>query len=223
MDCGLRTADCGLRTVDCGLRTKLFHQLQKAERLIVLRWFEVLHAGLPSNGYNVFEDDLQTKSLKGLQPRTVYQVEDFVSQIKNKSSEIDTRFTRFSEKKVRFPNNHGNRTFGSQLNQIINNPSKAWQKQFNKKCKECHCPNVRLSDRTNLIKSLNLEIDLEEEDEDEHGQYDESGFTGNIATVDIHKTSVTMILDTGATCSMISLTLCELARLQVYPATYSAI
>ena len=123
-----------------------------------------------------------------------------MSQIENKCSEIDTRFTRFSEKKVRFPNNRGDHPFGRQFNnhKRIDNPSEAWRQKIIKKCEACqtageplighdlsNCPNVRPSDRTNLIKSFNLEIDPEEEDEDEYDQCDDSGFTGNVATVDI--------------------------------------
>ena len=38
------------------------------ERLIVLRWLQILHPALPNQVANVFAHDLQTKSLKDLQP-----------------------------------------------------------------------------------------------------------------------------------------------------------
>ena len=41
--------------------------------------------------------------------------------------------------------------------------------------------------------------------------------------VKMNKVMVTMVLDTGATGSMISLELCELANLPVYPSNHSAI
>ena len=41
--------------------------------------------------------------------------------------------------------------------------------------------------------------------------------------VKINKTMITMVLDTGATGSMISLDMCELANLRVYPSNHSAI
>ena len=48
------------------------------ESLIVLRWLEMLHPSLPSHVSNVFAHDLQTKSLKDLQPRISEQVDDLL-------------------------------------------------------------------------------------------------------------------------------------------------
>ena len=102
------------------------------------------------------------------------------------------------------------------------------------------CPNVRSTDRKNLIKNFNLQIGADNNDNDDfiEEQYDEESVADDVAVVDIdrvnivsspqfniriNKTPITMILDTGATGSMISLRLCELARLQIHPSRHSAI
>ena len=72
------------------------------ERLIVLRWLEILHPALPNHICNVFAHDLQTNSIKDLQPRIVKQIDDLLHQVENKSSEIDSQFARLSTKKTRF-------------------------------------------------------------------------------------------------------------------------
>ena len=54
------------------------------ERLNVLRWLEVLHPQLPAHVSNVFSQDLQTKSLKDLQPRICEQIDDLLRQVEDK-------------------------------------------------------------------------------------------------------------------------------------------
>ena len=54
------------------------------ERLIALRWLESLRPSLPNHVSNVFALDLQTKSLKDLQPRINEQINDLLFQVHNK-------------------------------------------------------------------------------------------------------------------------------------------
>ena len=50
------------------------------ERLIVLRWLEILHPTLPAHIANVFAHDLQTKSLKDIQPRISEQIHERIER-----------------------------------------------------------------------------------------------------------------------------------------------
>ena len=59
------------------------------ERLIVLRWMELLHPSLPKQVGKVFSHELRTKSLKDLQPQILEQVDDLIYQAdKEKSDNI---------------------------------------------------------------------------------------------------------------------------------------
>ena len=51
------------------------------ERLIVLRWMELLHPRLPEHVGKIFSADLRSKSLKDLQPQILEQVDDLLHQI----------------------------------------------------------------------------------------------------------------------------------------------
>ena len=51
------------------------------ERLIVLRWLEVLHPRLPELVGKVFSNELRSKSLKDLHPQILEQVDDLLCQI----------------------------------------------------------------------------------------------------------------------------------------------
>ena len=69
------------------------------ERLIVLRWLEVLHPQLPQHVHNVFSQDLQGKSLKDLQPRICEQIDDLLRQVADKSENenLSASYSRFSK------------------------------------------------------------------------------------------------------------------------------
>ena len=54
------------------------------ERLIVLRWLELLHPALPQHVANVFSHDLQNKSLKDLQQQIVSQIDHLLSDVGKK-------------------------------------------------------------------------------------------------------------------------------------------
>ena len=51
------------------------------ERLVVLRWLEVLHPRLPELVSKVFSNELRSKSLKDLHPQILEQVDDLLCQI----------------------------------------------------------------------------------------------------------------------------------------------
>ena len=87
------------------------------ERLIVLRWLELLHSSLPSHVSNVFAQDLQTKSLKDLQPRINEQIDDLIYQVHNKNDDTcaDLSYARFSNSR-KFNNPSRNSYGGYQKN-----------------------------------------------------------------------------------------------------------
>ena len=67
------------------------------ERLIVLRWLEILHPMLPHHVANIFAHDLQMTSLKDLQPRICDQIDDLLRHVENKpNNDVDAQFTRMS-------------------------------------------------------------------------------------------------------------------------------
>ena len=57
------------------------------ERLVVLRWLEVLHPALPNHVAKVFANELQSKSLKDLQPRIAEQIDELILYVANTEKE----------------------------------------------------------------------------------------------------------------------------------------
>ena len=75
------------------------------ERLNVLRWLEVLHPSLPNHVSNVFSQDLQTKSLKDLQPTICEQIDDLLRQVDEKcdNENVSASYSRFTSGDQRYP------------------------------------------------------------------------------------------------------------------------
>ena len=73
------------------------------ERLIVLRWLELLHPRLHEHVGKIFSADLRSKSLKDLQPQILEQVDDLLHQIDQRqdNSEASLLYTNLSSR-------HGN-------------------------------------------------------------------------------------------------------------------
>ena len=109
-----------------------------------------------------------------------------------------------------------------------------------------NCPNVPASERAELIKTFALEVEdnsCEGDDTDDepavdviYAQVDRNEEINNPAhvqkvdivespqfNVKMNKIVVSMVLDTGATGSMISLDLCKAANLEVYRSSHSAL
>ena len=242
------------------------------ERLVVLRWLEILHPGLPAHVAQVFSQDLQTKSLKDLQPRIAEQIDDLLRQLETKDDGLDAQFSKISTTNYRPDKRFDNRRFSANNRR---DDHRGYQKQFNnretytkrnyqakktmvsvKKCEPCRsvgepfighdiqsCPNIKPSDRERMMQSFQLDIsdDVEHEDDDVAVDMLESAHISmyedrqNFVDVDrvnigesprfnvkLNKTMVTMLLDTGATGSMISLEMCEAANLRVYPSSHNA-
>ena len=106
------------------------------------------------------------------------------------------------------------------------------------------CPNINPQDRSTMLKSFALEVNDEDDDANEltdgenHDNAVVSIEEGKNEAVEVqrvgiaespelnvkmNKTMVSMVLDTGATGSMIHLELCELANIKVYPTCHKAI
>ena len=56
------------------------------ERLVVLRWLEVLHPALSNHVANT--QDLQTRSLKDLQPQLAEQIDDLLRQVDDEANNM---------------------------------------------------------------------------------------------------------------------------------------
>ena len=235
------------------------------ERFIVLRWLELLHPLLPNHISKVFAHDLQTRSLKDLQPRISEQIDDLLRQIQDKDDKLEASLAyskvRYHPRSYNYPRN-GRENFNTRQfesgNHNSNYPPKKHFTQHTKKntiqkCEACRsvgepfighttytCPNIAPNDRSNTLKSLSLEVD----EESFHPEYFENSVEEDISqvtmetdvkvdrvnirpsprfNVKIRNTCVTMLLDTGATGSMISLDFCKMIGLQVYPSVHSAI
>ena len=229
----------------------------------------MLHPSLPSHVSNVFAHDLQTKSLKDLQPRISEQHDDLLRQVdKTLYVEANFSFTTISPSGARFGNTRDNNKFSRKQYSSFKTEGSGRNNQFPRntyaqkrfpvvrRCEACHsvgepfighniysCPNIAPGDRSNMLKSFSLEVDpdgasdaVNDNDTFENAQVDFSHTDRPVpASVDrvnivaspqfnvkINTTTITTVLDTGATGSMISLELCEMIGLQVYPASHSA-
>ena len=160
------------------------------ERLIVLRWLEILHPGLPNHVANVFSQDLQTTSLKDLQPRICEQLDDLLIQVENKSDDqtLNSAYTRFNNTKNRFnrrnpfgaSNSNSKPTSSNYQKSRINTlPSTYTTKPKFKSCDVCRsldipfvghdlytCPNIVPGNRSSLLKSFALNVEEDDENED---------------------------------------------------------
>ena len=234
------------------------------ERMIVLRWLQILHPSLPGHVANVFAHDLQTKSLKDLQPRIAEQINDLLSQIDHKEC-VDVSFSRIGNKRDSYRTDNYRPAFNQhRRSQSDHRYSDTFRKGGNrkpstnqnvKKCQACksvgepfighslyNCPNVLEKDRAGLIKSFSLEIEDAFPEDNDH-VYEEVENDDCVQPIPINETDVrrvdiiespkfnvklrntfvTMVLDTGATGSMISYELCKLANLEVLPSSHSAV
>ena len=233
------------------------------ERLIVLRWLQILHPALPGHVANVFAHDLQTKSLKDLQPQIAEQIDDLLHQVDQKEN-LDVSFSRLSTRRGprysssdahrsqdRYSFNHSqsrtNSRYPDSSRKFVSNKVSS---STAKKCHACksvgepfighsiyNCPNVSEKDRASLIKSFSLEIDTPDDDDISPLEADDDASNSvsetEIRRVDViespkfnvklNRTSVTMVLDTGATGSMISYDLCKLVNLEILPSSHSAV
>ena len=104
-----------------------------------------------------------------------------------------------------------------------------------------NCLNIATTNGTNLLKSFALDINEDPGDVESDDDQDQLNASVNISmdenisahvrrivespyfNVKLEKTTVTLVLDTGAKGSMISLDLCKLAHLDVYPTTQRAV
>ena len=153
------------------------------ERLIVLRWLELLHPSLPAHVSKVFSNELHTKSLKDLYPQILEQVDDLICQVDEKArdNEVSMLYTDTSFKRS---SSNFDRT-RSNVQRPENPRFNTYKREFNKsrfknstnfrKCDAClafgepfightmyNCPNIAAKDKSYVLKSCALELDAEE-------------------------------------------------------------
>lgn len=103
------------------------------ERMIVLRWLELLHPRLPGLVMRNFSYDLTIMTLKDLQPRICQTLPTLLAQLREEESSIHAVFSRGG----RFNNfQNQNRYNGTQAQQRSNNNQQP--RQATKFCKLCH-------------------------------------------------------------------------------------
>ncbi len=161
------------------------------ERLNVLRWLEILHPSLPSHVSNVFSQDLQTKSLKDLQPRICEQIDDLLRQVAEKcdNESLSASYSRFTNgdhrhSQKRYPQDYHKTNFNQQppfqkprSNTLPNGFSTNNRKPKFKTCQVCRslnlpfvghdvhsCSNISPNDRAAVLKSCAIEVESNAED-----------------------------------------------------------
>ena len=161
------------------------------ERLNVLRWLHVLHPSLPMHVSNVFSQDLQTKSLKDLQPRICEQVDDLLRQVEDKletNESVSASYSKFNRsgqyQRPQVPKQHSfQKSFQKPRSNTLPGNFPPNRRARLKTCDICKslnlpfvghdihlCPNVSPDDRATVMKSFSVELG-EEEDFEDFGDY----------------------------------------------------
>ena len=96
------------------------------ERLAVLRWLEVLDPDLPSHVSRTFAHDLQTHTLKDLQPQIVDALDSFLEEIRSKRVECARAFV--PRGRTRAPQRHISRS-----SYASHPPSRSQNSQYSKR------------------------------------------------------------------------------------------
>ena len=168
------------------------------ERLVVLRWLELLHPKLPDHVGKIFSSDLRTKSLKDLQPQIMDQIEDLLRDVdkssdENEASLLYTNFHYRNKPRSRSLENvnykksdMGRRNFPKDNKQVHFGP--VVSKSAIKKCQACkslgepfighdvyNCQNILSRDRNNVLKICALDVvdNTEDLDSDEFENQEE--------------------------------------------------
>ena len=239
------------------------------ERLNVLRWLEVLNPNLPKHVANTFAQDLQTKSLKDLQPRICEQIDDLLRQVADKEDaddNVSASYSRFKKSHYQRPPQVSRQPFQKvtqkpRSNTMPENFVQGRKARF-KMCEVCKslgfpfvghdiqsCPNISPADRSGVLKSFAVELDdgdeyegtqfETEDDGDEREVYEQEHFHAHFhETVEVQRVhvmrspafnvkinyryDVSATIDSGATGSMIQLSIVEMAQLTVYPTKHAA-
>ena len=161
------------------------------ERLVVLRWLEVLHPQLPHHVSNVFSQDLQSKSLKDLQPRICEQIDDLLRQVEDRAENDNlsasySKFSRNSNPRNQYQHDSYKKSFKQQppfqkqrSHTLPNNFNQSKTPRL-KTCEACKmlnlpfvghsihsCRNISPDDRAEVLKACAIELESNDNDEEE--------------------------------------------------------
>ena len=163
------------------------------ERLNVLRWLYVLHPNLPMHVSNVYSQELQTKSLKDLQPRICEQVDDLLRQVEEKletNEGVSASYSRFNRsgqyQRPQVPKQHSfQKSFQKPRSNTLPGNFPQNRKVRFKACDICKslnlpfvghdthlCPNVSPDDRASVMKSFSVDLGEEENFDDFPTEYE---------------------------------------------------
>ena len=176
------------------------------ERLIVLRWMELLHPKLPEHVGKVFSADLRSKSLKDLQPQILEQVDDLLRQIdvRQETTEASLLYTNLSSNRYaqKRPKKWGGNQYYSKSDSESQNSrfhpqqkrkfvkrESSEQKINVKKCDACravgepfightiqNCRNISPGDRQSMLQAFALNVTEEADDFEEDDEIDDEEF-----------------------------------------------
>lgn len=171
-------------------------------RLAVLRWMELIHPKLPQLVARTYANDLQTKTLKDLQPLICRAVNGFLEEIKAEDSQIEASraFVPNYSSRGRPPYARGNQNFNnsqgarggrsqSYSRPSFQNQSRPFQRSSSQQgpaCRVCRaygrpfnhsisdCEYMSAADKRNLIKSYKVDADSYPTEQDDYEYYDDA-------------------------------------------------
>ena len=219
------------------------------ERLAVYLWLMLIDERLPSYISRVYAHDLGTKTIKELQPQIVNNMESLLQEI-NAQEDIQVQFSRSSHPRPRsFVSKHFNKTDQSKSGKtcfICKTAGRPFQGHDTSSCWY-----ISKMDKLSLSKALKVDVDIlseksslnEMEDLEEHTCFQQNTYcqsevtpsSSDLKTIQRVQCSASpsfyafyehhpckCIIDTGATSSLISAALLQIANIKLKPTRHAA-
>ena len=231
------------------------------ERLIVLRWLELLHPSLPKHISNVFSHELQNQTLKDIQPLIVSQIDSLLNDIAQKEENVSLISDCVEDVNIQRINNRSiSRNRFSHFQNSHNQKYSAGRFRPSSKIKKCNickaanepfighdaneCPYIDPNKKRDFNKVYQLECE-------ENDEYDNHKFASKTVLPDTHNVNTNdstmatssrvqvcqsptidlyyknsklkVTLDSGATASLITESVCKSAGIPILPANQRAI
>ena len=253
----LLTANCNV-TYD-GQRVTADEELSATgERLIVYMWLDLIDPRLPAYIGRVYAHDLQTKSLKDIQPQISLAMDSLLAEL-NSQEESQINYSKSASQRT-------NKQWGGKPRQQFQRSMTPKQQNSSQSNQQKQCMLCKSAGRTYLGHNINdcwfiskfdrlemsrtLQVSVEEEDDEFEPPEEIDQHSVHVATTssaasndivcpeaDMRRVSCStspfiftfyrhfpckILIDTGATSSMVSLAFVKRAGLTIYPANQGA-